>query len=229
MRSALKRFCYFIAGFAALMTDSATASEHWQWELSPFYAPQHSAAMKVALTYAPSSIADAGWRFRYEGRLSGWNDHSTFAPRSYVLEAEDSFYAGYQIRQGAWQSALYVGATIYGDNQFGYVTQYGASAIGQLLWLGNEGAFAGFEARLSSIDTNWSVNAVSGWPTAWGTLKLGPEAGISGNATGTSGRLGLAATGLTLAHYDLAIGGGAQLSDDYEVAPYVSVWLSGRF
>ncbi len=229
MRSAHKRAVYCAMGFAALMMDSAHASENWQWELSPFYAPQHSASMKVALTYAPASVSEAGWRFRYEGRLSGWNDHSTFAPRSYVLEAEDSFYAGYQFRQGAWQSALYLGATIYGDNQFGYVTQYGASAIGQLLWLGAQGEFAGVEARVSSIDTNWSVNAVTGWPTGWDTLKLGPEAGISGNATGTSGRLGVAATGLSLAHYDLAIGGGAQISDGDEVAPYVSVWLSGKF
>jgi len=111
----------------------------------------------------------------------------------------------------------------------GWDTRFGASAIAELLWLGSSGEFVGFEARGSSIKSNWSLSAVSGWPVGFENLKLGPEAGVSGNITGWNARLGVAATGLSLANYDLALGAGALLDDQDRVSPYVSLWLSGKF
>lgn len=224
-KTALALFPLIAAPAAA--SDSAP---HWQWSLSPFYAPQQSASLKVGLVFAPySSIEEEGLRLRYEGRVAGWNDRDPVAPRSYVTEAENSLYVGYRFSQGPWRAALYAGPSLYNDNQFGLDTHFGASGIGELVWLGNQGEFVGFEARLSSIKTNWSFNAVSGCPTGWGGLKLGPEAGVGGNLTGWNARLGVAATGLSLNSYDLALGAGAMVDDQDRVAPYVSVWLSGKF
>lgn len=233
MHSAFKRLCALALAvpFAALLIlESHAQEQHWQWSASPFFAPEHSAALKVGLTYAPfTSIAEQGWRFRYEGRATGWNDRDPAAPRSYVIEAEDTLYAGYAFHGGPWHAQIYAGATVYSDNQFGFNTEFGVNGIGELVWLGKSGEFVGMEARVSSIKNNWSFSAVSGWPIGWGDLKLGPEAGIGGSITGWNGRLGVAATGLTLAGYDLALGAGAIIDDQDRAGPYVSLWLSGQF
>jgi len=208
----------------------ACAGPHWQWAVAGFYAHDQNASAKVQLTYAPNQVLEAeGFRVRYEGRLSGWDDHYVFAPRSYVIEAEDSFYIGTGIHRGPWRMQVYGGATVFSDTQFGLSTEFGASAIAEVLWLGNAGEFAGFEVRGSTIKNNWSASFISGRPTGFGNLKLGPEAGVSGNVTGWNTRLGLAVTGLSLANYDLALGFGALVDDQSDVSPYVSIYLSGKF
>jgi hypothetical protein len=221
----------FYAGFfLSISATCACANEHWQWAVAGFYGHQQSAAAKVQLTYAPrAALEEEGLRFRYEGRLSGWDDRDPGAPRSYVIEAEDSLYIGTSIHNGPWRVQLYGGATVFSDTQFGLDTRFGASAIAEVLWLGNAGEFVGVEARGSSIENNWSASVVSGWPTGFENLKLGPEAGVSGNVTGWNARLGAAATGLSLANYDLALGAGALIDDQDKLSPYVSVWLSGKF
>jgi hypothetical protein len=227
-------FCKSALGAGLLLFTSTTLAcadgTHWQWAVAGFYGDEISAAAKTQLTYAPNAtLEEEGLRFRYEGRVSGWHDRDPLAPRAHVTEAEDSLYIGTSLRNGAWRVQLFGGATVFSDNQYGWDTRFGASAIAELLWLGNTGEFVGLEARGSSIKNDWSASIVSGWPTGFSNLKLGPEAGVSGNVTGWNARLGVAATGLTLANYDLALGAGALMDDEQHVSPYVSLWLSGRF
>lgn len=228
MASALKFFaCVFLTLNLSL---NAQAAERWQWALSPFYAPHHSASIKGQLLFSPQGHLDGeGWIFRYDARLSRWRDRNPLALRNYVLESEDNFYAGYAFQNGPWRARLFAGPSIYSDNQFGFTVQMGAAAIAELLWLGPSGEFVGFEARGSTIKSNWGLNVVSGFPTGFGGLKLGPEAGVGGSATGWSARAGVAATGLKISNLDLAISAGAMIDDQDVVGPYVSLWLSGRF
>jgi hypothetical protein len=219
-----------VSAFFIFSASAFAENEHWQWAVAGFYGYEQNESAKVQLTYAPNSaLIEEGLRFRYEGRLSGWDDRDPLAPRAHVLEAEDSLYIGTSIHNGPWRVQLYGGATVFSDNQYGFDTRFGASAIAEVLWLGTEGEFAALEARGSSISSNWALSFVSGWPTGYENLKLGPEAGVSGNVTGWNARLGVAATGLTLANCDFALGAGALVDDQERVAPYVSVWLSGKF
>lgn len=224
---------FFVCAALMLLAFSSSvlaADEHWQWGFSGFYGHETSASAKIQLVYAPyAALEREGLRIRYEGRVSGWDDYSPTAPRSYVIEAENSLYLGNVFHNGHWRLALYGGATVFSDTQFGLETRFGASGIVELVWSGNRGEFAAFEARASSIKNNWYVNFVSGIPTGFGDLKLGPEAGVGGNVTGWNARLGLAATGLTIGKYDLSLGIGALVDDEDRVSPYVSLWLSGQF
>lgn len=216
--------------FIALSVSASLAeNENWQWAVSPFYAPIHSASIKGQLIFAPDSLDKEGWQFRYDARLSSWKDRNPLALRSTVIESDDSFYAGYSFHNGPWRAKLFGGATIYSDNQFALDVQFGASALGELVWLSSSGEFIGFEARGSSIKNNWHVSVVSGWPVGWNGLKLGPEGGVGGNITGWNARAGVAATGLKLANCDLSLSLGAIIDDQDRVGSYASLWLSGRF
>lgn len=219
-----------VSAFFIFSAPALAENEHWQWAVAGFYGHEQNESAKVQLTYAPNqALEEEGLRFRYEGRLSGWTDHDPAAPRAHVFEAEDSLYIGTSLHNGPWRVQLYAGATVFSDNQYGWDTRFGASAIAEVLWLGRDGKFAALEARGASINNDWGLSFVSGWPIGFENLKLGPEAGISGNVTGWNARLGVAATGLRLANCDFALGAGALMDDQDRVAPYVSVWLSGKF
>ncbi len=224
------RYIFICLLLIILAIPCSAHAERWQWAVSSFFSPQQSVSAKAQLVFAPGrGLEEEGLRFRYEGRFSGWDDFSPFAPRSYVIESEDSIYIGAHFHRGPWRANLYGGVTVFSDTQFGLHTQFGANAIAELLWLGGSGEFIGFEGRASTIDNNWSASLVAGRPTGFGTLKLGPEAGVGGNITGWNARGGIAATGLAFAGYDLALSAGAMINDQDRVSPYFSLWLSGKF
>ncbi len=109
-----------------------------------------------------------------------------------------SLLVGFRKTLGSFRTQVLVGPTIFGDTKNYPDFALGGSVIAELLWLGEGGEFAAFEARYLSVDNRWSLNHISGFPLESLSFKLGPELGVFGSDEGWGARAGVAFTGLTV-------------------------------